>query len=326
LGVLNARNPINVVDTTALLTQRAARPSERNSLANHQPTAPLFFLFHSLTMLKRQRPLSPPPTQATYGDDLSSPILGPSALYPAANMSLPSVQVDPPFGISRKRPRISPDVTPGAAGIGASGSTARHTYFSSSVLSKRGRSPDPMDDEDYDDEDDESKSGPQISHTYSNYQGGGEPSGPTTSRPTIHHKRRRTTAPVLEGPSRGWGPDHQTGPDIPGDPTPSLSFDPAHPPAGWVFETQISEYAQENAKLHDLHTLRPRLLHSEEVSEDRNGTPSVDVDMEKVVKELYEGHNRCRTPCLRIRPQRADLFIRLLGSLFLERQRRLAGS
>lgn len=211
--------------------------------------------------------------------------------------------------------------------MGASGSTARHIYFSSSVLSKRRRSPDPMDDEDYDDEDDEPRSGPQISHTYSDYQGEGESLDPTASHPTIHYKRRRTTAPVLEGPSRGWGPGPQTGPDIPGDPVPYPSFDPAHPPAGWVFETQINEYAQENAKLHDLHTLRPRLPHSEEVSQDCVGIPSVDVDMEeKVVKERYEGHNRCRASWTCIHPRRADRFIRLLGSLFLERQRRLAGS
>ena len=278
-------------------------------------------------MLKRQRPLSPSPIQATYGDDLSSSILGPSTLHPVANMSSPSVQGDPPFGISRKRPRISPDVIPEATGVGASGSTARHAYLSSSLLSKRRRSPDPMDDEDYDDEDDEFRSGPQISHMYSNYQGEGEPSDPTASHPTIHHKRRRTTAPVLEGPSRGWGPDHRTGPDILTDPIPYPSFDPAYPPTGWVFETQINEYAQENAKLHDLHTLRPRLPHSEEVSQDYSGIPSVDVDMEeKVVKERYEGHNRYRVPYLCIYPRRADRFIRLLGSLFLERQRRLAGS
>lgn len=278
-------------------------------------------------MLKRQRPLSPPPIQATYGDDLSSPILGSSTLHPAANMSSPSAQVDPPFVISRKRPRISPDVTLGATGVGGSGSTARHTYFSSSMLSKRRRSPDPMDDDGYNDDDDEPRSGPQIAHTYPSYQGEGGPSDPTASHSTIHHKRRRTTAPVLEGSSRGWGPDRETGPNFLDGPIPYPSFDPVHPPVGWVLETQIGEYAQENAKLHDLHTLRPRLPHSEEVSQDHGEFPSVDVDMEeKVVKERYEGHNRCRAPYLQMHPRRADRFIRLLGSLFLERQRRLAGS
>ena len=216
--------------------------------------------------------------------------------------------------------------------MGGGGNAGRHTFFSSSVLSKRTRSPDPM-DEDNDSEDDyESKSGPQISGMYSCYQREGEPSDPTVSRPTINLKRRRTTAPILEGSSRGWGggqPSHfETGPDVL-YPAPYLhSFDPAHPPPGWIFETQIGEYAHENAKLHDLHTLRPRLPHSAEVTQDHNGISNLDVDMEeKVVKERYEERNRCAT-------FRFDAYIagrltariRLLGSLFLERQRRLTGT
>jgi len=138
-------------------------------------------------------------------------------------------------------------------------------------------------------------SSPHISNTHSDYRREGEPSDPLTSRPAINLKRRRTTAPVLEGSSRGWGPDQtfEIGPEIPGLSSYPHSFDPAQPPAGWVLETQIGEYAQENAKLHVLHTLRPRLPHSEEVTQDHGGVLSVDVDMEeKVVKERYEEHNK----------------------------------
>lgn len=204
-------------------------------------------------------------------------------------------------------------------------------FLSSSVLSKRRRSPDPMDDDDSEGDHDFG-SGLQPSNTYSDYQRAGESSDPFAPRPTINLKRRRTTAPVLEGSSRGWGPDQTshfgTGPDGPLPISHPHLFDPAHPPAGWVLETQVGEYARENAKLHDLHTLRPRLPHSEEVTqEDHNGIPNVDVDMEeKVVKERYEERNKYVVfpfyayilGCLTTR-------IRLLGSLFLERQRRLTG-
>jgi len=248
-------------------------------------------------MLKRQRHSSPPPILAAYGDDLPSPTLGPNAFHAAANMSTPSIQVDPSFGISRKRPRISPDITPGVTGVGGGGSVGRHTFFSPPVLSKRRRSPDPMDDDNYSEDVSQSKSDPQISGTYSNRQREGEPSDLIASRPTINLKRRRTTAPLLEGFSRGWGTDQpsnfETGPDI-FDPTSyPRSFDSVHPPPGWVLETQIGEYAQENAKLHGLHALRPRLPHSAEVTQDYNGISNVDVDMEeKVVKERYEERNR----------------------------------
>jgi len=275
-------------------------------------------------MLKRQRPSSPPPILAAYGD-LSSPILGPNTFHPAANMSAPSTQVDPSFGVSRKRPKVAPDVTPGVT-------VGRHTFFSSPVLSKRRRSPDPMDDGDNSEGDSDPRSGPQISNTYSDYQREGEPSDPFASRPTVNLKRRRTTAPVLEGSSRGWGADQTshfgTGPDIPVLSSHPHLFDPAHPPVGWVLETQIGEYAQENAKLHDLHTLRPRLPYSEEVTQDHYAITNVDVDMEeKVVKERYEERNRYAPPsfdarilgCLTAR-------VRLLGSLFLERQRRLTAA
>ena len=181
-----------------------------------------------------------------------------------------------------------------------------------------------MDDGDDPGGDSEARPGPQISNSYSDYQREGESSDPL--------KRRRTSAPVLEGSSRGWGPDQPShfgiGPDVPG-PSHSYphSFDPVHPPVGWVLETQIGEYAQENARLHDLHTLRPRLPHSEEVTQDHNGITNVDVDMEeKVVKERYEERNKCAMfpLCVRI-SRRLTARLRLLGSLFLERQRRLTG-
>ena len=240
-------------------------------------------------MLKRQRPSSPSPFLAAYGDDLSSPILGPNTFHPAANTSTPSIQVDPSFGVSRKRSRLSPDIIPGVTGLGGGGSAGRHTFISSSVLSKRRRSPDPMDDGDDSEGDPEPWSGPQISTTHSDYQREGESLGPP--------KRRRTTAPVLEGSSRGWGPDQSyfgIGPDAPGPSSHPHSSDSVHPPMGWVLETQTGEYAHENARLHDLHTLRPRLPHSDEVTQDHNGVANVDVDMEeKVVKERYEEHNKC---------------------------------
>lgn len=206
-------------------------------------------------------------------------------------MGAPSAHADLFFGISTKRPRLSPDTIPGVPGIGGSGSAGRHAFFASSILSKRRRSPDPMDDDsDHSEDDSDYRSGPQTFNTFSGYQRGEEPSG------LSHSKRRRTAAPVLEGTSRGWGPDQPshigTGPD-------NLS---------WVLETQIGEYAQENARLHNLHTLRPRQPHPEETTQDQHETSTVNVDMEeKVVKERYEERNK------------------LLGSLFLERQRRLAG-
>ena len=180
-------------------------------------------------------------------------------------------------------------------------------------------------DDGNDSEDDPSN--PHISSTYSDYRREGEHSDPLASRPTINLKRRRTTAPVLEGSSRGWGPDQtlELGPEIPGSSSYPHSLDPAQPPAGWVLETQIGEYAQENAKLHDLHTLRPRLPHSEEVAQDHGGVFGADVNMEeKVVKERYEERNKY-VPYL-LDPHtfgRLTIPTRLLGSLFLERQRRL---
>ena len=292
--------------------------------------SPSLPLFPPSTMLKRQRPSSPLPIPAAYSDDLSPPTLGPNAF----NMGTPSIQVDPSFGFSRKRPRVSPDVTPGATGAGGSGSVGRHMFFSSSMLSKRRRSPDPMDDDDADDKGDHDFGpDPQTSNTYLDYQRAGETSDPFASSPTINPKRRRTTAPVLEGSSRGWGSDQtshfSTGPDLPAPISHLHLFDPAHPPPGWVLETQVGEYAQENAKLHDLHALRPRLPHLEDVTQEgHNEIVSVVVDVEeKVVKERYEEHNKyaafpfyaytlgCLTTC-----------VRLLGSLFLERQRRLAGA
>ncbi|KAF9649086.1 hypothetical protein BDM02DRAFT_3186605 [Thelephora ganbajun] len=257
-------------------------------------------------MLKRQRPSSPLPIPAAYGDDLSSSILGPSTFHPAANVSASPIQVDPLFGISRKRPRVSPDVAPGVTSVVGSGSAGRHTFFSSSVLSKRRRSPDRMDGGDDSGGDSDSGPHPHISNTYSDYQREAGSWDPLASRPSIDLKRRRTTAPVLEGSSRGWGPDRsETGPDGPGLSSFPHSFDPAHPPVGWTLETQIGEYAQENSKLHDLHALRPRLPYSEEATQDHNANADVDME-EKVVKERYEERNK------------------LLGSLFLERQRRLA--
>ena len=217
-------------------------------------------------------------------------------------MSAQPFYADSSFGISRKRARVSSEITPGAIGVGGSGSAARHAYFSSSVLSKRTRSPDPMDDgEGYEDDDySESKSGPQIPPTHPDYQRESDPTHSLVSRPTITPKRRRTTAPILEGSSRGWGPPQPSYIGIDGPETPSLtsdpysSFDPANPPPGWVLETRIGEYAQENAKLYDLHTLRPRLTHSEEETQDQPHAPAnVDVDMEgKVVKERYEERNK----------------------------------
>jgi len=261
-------------------------------------------------MLKRQRPSSPLPIPATYDNDLS-PIPGASTFHcPTAGMS---VHVNSSFGISRKRPRVSPDITPGVVGVGGSGSGGHHTFFSSSVLSKRRRSPDPMDDSDGSEGDSEPTPDPQFSNTSSYHQREIEPSDSLTSRPTTNLKRLRTIPPVLEGPSRGWGPDQPDhigiGPDIPSSASyPYSSFDPTNPPPGWVLETQVGEYAQENARLYDLHALRPRLPHPEEATQDQNAIASVDVDMEeKVVKERYEERNK------------------LLGSLFLERQRRLVG-
>ena len=182
-----------------------------------------------------------------------------------------------------------------------------------------------MDDGGDSEGDPESRSSHQTSNPHSDYQREGESSDPL--------KRRRTTAPVLEGSSRGWGPDQSshfgTGPDVlsPSHPYPH-SFDPVHPPVGWVLETQIGEYAQENAKLHDLHTLRPRLPHSEEVTQDHNGVVNIGVDMEeKVVKERYEERNKCVLFPFYMRiSRRLTACVRLLGSLFLERQRRLAGT
>ena len=188
-------------------------------------------------------------------------------------------------------------------------------------------------DDDNDSEDvSQSKLDPQISGTYSNHQREGEPSDPIASRPTINLKRRRTTAPLLEGFSRGWGTgqpsNFETRPDIFDSISYSHAFDPAHPPPGWVLETQIGEYAQENAKLHDLHALRPRLPHSAEVTQDHNGISNVDVDMEeKVVKERYEERNRYVSFRLMLYiAGRLTTHTRLLGSLFLERQRRLTGA
>ena len=186
-----------------------------------------------------------------------------------------------------------------------------------------------MDDGDGSEGDSESRPGPKLSNAHSNYQQEGEPSDPLASHPTINLKRRRTTAPALEGTSRGFGPDRvshfETGPEVPGSSSHSHSFDPAYPPVGWVLETELSEYAQENAKLYDLHTLRPRLPHSEEVTQDLS---NADVDMEeKVVKERYEERNRCVV--FQFDPRvfgRLTTRIRLLGSLFLERQRRLTGA
>jgi hypothetical protein len=157
-----------------------------------------------------------------------------------------------------------------------------------------------MDDDDSED-DSESKLDSQISGTYSSHQREGEPSDPIASRPTINLKRRRTTAPALEGSSRGWGTDQsshfETGPDVLDPISYPHSFNSTHPPPGWVLETWIGEYAQENARLHDLHNLRPRSPHSAEVTQDHNEISNVDVDMEeKVVKERYEEHNRCAIP------------------------------
>ena len=248
-------------------------------------------------MLKRQRPSSPHPIPAIYGDDLSSPTLGPNSSHPASNMSTSSTQLDPSVGDSRKRPRVSPDFAPGVAGAGGSGSVGRHTFVSSSALSKRRRSPDPMDDGDDSEGDSGSRSGPQTSNAYSDYQPGGEPSDPIAFRPTVNLKRRRTTAPVLDGSSRGWAVDQTphfgAGPDISNPDPYHHSFDPVRPPVGWVLETQIGEYAQENAKLHDLHALRSRLPHSEEVGQDRDEVTNMGVDLEeKNVKRLYEEHNK----------------------------------
>lgn len=111
-------------------------------------------------------------------------------------------------------------------------------------------------------------------------------------------KRRRMIPPVLEGSSRGWGSNQPfhigIGPNIPASTSyPYSSFDPTSPPSGWVLETQVGEYAQENAKLYDLHTLRPRLPHLEEATHDQDVIASADVDMEeKVVKERYEERNK----------------------------------
>lgn len=262
-------------------------PTPTNHQNSFSPSLPL-----SLTMLKRQRPSSPLPIPTTYGDDLSS---SSAAFHPATNMN---IHTDLPFVTSRKRLRVSPDILPGAPGVGSSGSVGRHTFLSSSVLSKRRRSPDSMDDGDDSDGDSGSRPGPQFSNTSSDYQRERETSDPFVSRPTINLKRPRMSPPVLEGTSRGWGPDQPsytgTGPNIP-NPTlyPFSSFDPTNPPPGWVLETQVGEYAQENARLHDLHALRPRFPHTEEVTQEPNEIANVDVDMEeKVVKERYEERNK----------------------------------
>lgn len=187
-----------------------------------------------------------------------------------------------------------------------------------------------MDDDEEDDP--ESKSHPQISGIYSGYQREGESSDPTAPRPTINLKRRRTTAPALEGSSRGWGvgqPSHfETEPDVLDLTSHPYPFDPVDPPPGWVLETQVGEYAQENARLHNLHTLRPRLPHSAEVTQDHDEISNADVDMEeKVVKERYEERNRYAVSLLDAYiVGHLTTYIRLLGSLFLERQRRLTGS
>lgn len=283
-------------------------------------------------MLKRQRPSSPLPTLATYCDDPPSLISpGSSMFHPGANMN---TQVDPSFGMSRKRPRVSPDTIPGVTGVGGSGIVGRPTFFSSSVLSKRERSPDPMDDSDDSEHEPEPRSCPRISNTWSGYQREGESSDPFASHQPTNQKRRRTTAPVLEGSSRGWGADQSsqfgTGPGVLSSTSyPHSSFDPANPPAGWVLETRIGEYAEENAKLYDLHTLRPRLPHPEVTTQDQEAIPNVDVDMEeKVVKERYEERNKY-VPISTFRPHILGFLtacVRLLGSLFLERQRRLTGT
>ena len=215
--------------------------------------------------------------------------------------------------------------------MGGSGSIGRHTFFSSSTLSKRRRSPDTMDDGDDFESGSEPRSGHQTSSIYSDYQRDRGSPDSFASRPIVNLKRRRTTAPVLEGPSRGWAPDQtphlSTGPDVADPGTYPHSFDPVRPPAGWVLETQIGEYAQENAKLHDLHSLRPRLPHSEEATLDHDGTANVDVDMEeKVVKERYEERNKYAVFPFNARTsERLITHVRLLGSLFLERRRKLAG-
>lgn len=160
-----------------------------------------------------------------------------------------------------------------------------------------------MDDGDDSEGESGSRSGPQTPNAYSDYQPGGEPSNPLAFRPTVNPKRRRTTAPALDGSSRGWAADQPphfgAGPAVSNPHPYPHSFDPVRPPVGWILETQIGEYAQENAKLHDLHTLRPRLPYPEEVVQDHNGVANVDVDMEeKVVKERYEEHNKYAVfPC-----------------------------
>ena len=188
-----------------------------------------------------------------------------------------------------------------------------------------------MDDSDDSEDESESPPGPQFSNTSSDYQRERDSSDPLAFRPTTNPKRRRTNAPLLEGSSRGWGPDQPfqigTGPDISTTTSyPSSSFDPANPPPGWVLETQVGEYAQVNARLHDLHTHRPRLPHPEEMTQDHNLVVNVDVDMEeKVVKERYEERNKYALLLFDTRSLRyLTIRVRLLGSLFLERQRRLA--
>ena len=289
----------SVIQTSGYHPRSPNASSHQVVLIRKPPKLSLSFTsFLSLTMLKRQRPSSPLPIPVTYGDDLSL-----SASGSTANMS---VQVDPSFGISRKRPRVSPDITPGVTGVVGSGSTGRHTFFSPPVLSKRRRSPDPMDDSD----DSKPTPSPQFSNSSSGYQRESDTSDTPAPRPTIDPKRRRTAAPVLEGSSRGWGPYQPfligTGPDIPSPISyPYSSFDPTNPPPGWILETQVGEYARENARLYDLHTLRPRFPHPEEAAQDQNAIASVGVDMEeKVVKERYGERNKyvppTRCTCLRI--------------------------
>lgn len=285
---------MNVVAFPSLLTKRVC--AQWSSKVNHQTH--ILSSLPSLTMLKRHRPPSPPQIPAAYGDDLSS-FPSPGTFHPGLNMSAPSTYAEPFFGISTKRPRLSPETIPGVPGVGGNDSAGRHTFFSSSILSKRRRSPDPMDDDsDYSEDDSDCRSGPQTSNTFSGYQREGDPSELSNSGPTANPKRRRTAAPVLEGSSRGWGPDQSshigTGPDnLSPSSYPHSYFDPTNPPPGWVLEAQIGEYAQENARLHNLHTLRPRQPHSEETTQGQHETSTVGVDMEeKVVKERYEEHNK----------------------------------
>lgn len=303
------------------------RPGLPNA-STQLPGRPLLGELHqrvpSPTMLKRQRPSSPS-TPVGYGDDLSSSMSSSSNRHPVSNISTTtSFHADPSFWISRKRPRVSQDIV---SGVGNNGGRGRLTFASSPVLSKRRRSPDPMDESADSGDESQSRPGHQFSNIHPEYQRQGDPLPP---RQAVNLKRRRTAAPVLDGSSRGWGPDQPShsgsGPGIPClTPYP---HDPSNPPQGWVLETESGEYAQENARLYDLHTLRPRLPPPEHATQDPNAVLSVDVNMEeKVVKERYEEHNKCVHFCsFRICPWSSNYHTRLLGSLFLERQRRLAGT